>query len=159
MLKMKKEIIGLLMVFFVLQACDQPTKQKGWLKGTSSEKDQMIEKQFRGFDKAMVEVGYRFQELYWAGEDENWEYANYQVEKIEKAMRLGLERRPKRAKSAQYFLTMALPNMKQAVDQKNTLVFKKEFQVFMQNCNSCHAMEKVSFFKVKTPSTRNSPIQ
>jgi len=50
--------------------------------GTEQEKINTIEKQFRGFDNAMVETGYRYQELYWAGQDENWEYADYQLEKI-----------------------------------------------------------------------------
>lgn len=39
----------------------------------------------------MVEKGYRDQELYWAGQDENWDYADYQIEKIRKAIENGLE--------------------------------------------------------------------
>lgn len=54
----------------------------------------------------MVEVGYRFTELYFAGKEHNWDYAKYQAEKIEVALRLGLERRPKRAQSAQFFWRM-----------------------------------------------------
>lgn len=63
----------------------------------------------------MVETGYRYQELYWAGQDQNWEYADYQIEKIKIAIENGLERRPKRAKSAEHLLTYILPEMKKAL--------------------------------------------
>src|SRR3989337_341058 len=96
--------IYLLLVLFLLNACDKAkennTTQGNWIKGTEAEQIKTIEKQFRGFDNAMVETGYRYQELYWAGQDQNWEYADYQLEKIKTAIENGLERRPKRAKSA-----------------------------------------------------------
>ena len=98
-----------------LLACNKEKSEQingEWIKGTDQEKLNKIEKQFRGFDMAMVETGYRYQELYWAGQDKNWEYAGYQLEKIKVAIENGLERRPKRAKSAEYFLTTILPEMK-----------------------------------------------
>jgi len=78
-------MLCLSMVVFLF-ACNYRDKNKssgpdGWLKGDESQKFETIAKQLRGFDMAMVETGYRYQELYWAGKDENWEYASYQVEK------------------------------------------------------------------------------
>ncbi len=130
-----------------------------WIKGTEEEKLKILENQFRGFDMAMVETGYRYQELYWAGQDENWEYADYQIEKIQKALENGLERRPKRAKSAKHFLTVALPEMEKALEKRDTVVFNKNFQMLTNNCISCHAMEKVPHFTVKKPLYRQSPIR
>src|SRR5690606_15846238 len=86
-------------------------------------------KQFRGFDNAMVETGYRYQELYWAGQDENWEYADYQLEKIKIAIENGLERRPKRAKSAEHLLTSVLPEMKKLLQSRNTVISMKTFKI------------------------------
>ena len=120
---------------------------------------QAIEKHFRGFDMAMLETGYRYQELYWAGQDENWEYADYQLSKIELAIKNGLERRPKRATSAAQFLSTALPDMQEAINSKDTVVFNQNFKALTLSCNSCHTMEKVPFFTVKTPTIRQSPIK
>lgn len=146
-----------------LFACNQQTdtasEQGDWIKGTEVEQIKTIEKQFRGFDNAMVETGYRYQELYWAGQDQNWEYADYQIEKIKIAIENGLERRPKRAKSAEHFLTYVLPEMKKSIESKDTLIFNKGFQTLTINCNRCHAMEKVPFFAVKMPTGRQSPIR
>ncbi|APD06763.1 hypothetical protein UJ101_01244 [Flavobacteriaceae bacterium UJ101] len=165
MIPLKKTIIFSVIIWSVLihHSCQKttpipPPVQGEWIKGTEAKKLQTIEKQFRGFDMAMVETGYRYQELYWAGQDENWEYAAYQVEKIKKAIENGLERRPKRAQSAQHFLQQVLPGMKVVINQRNKAGFEQEFDKITVNCNQCHTMEKVPFFKVQKPTQRISPI-
>ncbi|MEX1003267.1 MAG: hypothetical protein WDZ35_14200 [Crocinitomicaceae bacterium] len=149
-------------LLLLLTACggkDQSGAEGKWIQGNEEEKLETIERQFRGFDKAMVETGYRYQELYWAGQDENWEYANYQLEKIRTAIESGLQRRPKREESAQHFLTVALPEMELSVQEKDTVAFNQGFKMLTANCNACHAMESVPHFMVKTPLHRASPIR
>jgi hypothetical protein len=92
-----------LLLFWSCGNNQEQNAQGKWINGTEQEKLETIENQFRGFDMAIIETGYRYQELYWAGQDENWDYADYQIEKIRKAIENGLERRPKRAKSSEHF--------------------------------------------------------
>src|SRR3990167_6171567 len=96
-----KTSIGLIFLFMLI-SCVNSNKNEGltWLNLPDNEKFKVIENQFRGFDKTMIEVGYRYNELYWAGVDQNWDSANYHLEKIEHTIKLGLERRPKRKASA-----------------------------------------------------------
>ncbi len=150
-----------LSMLFTLNACNETNEsaQGNWITGTEQEKLEHIENQFRGFDNAMVETAYRYQELYWAGQDENWEYAEYQLEKIKIAIENGLLRRPKRAASAEHFLKHDLPEMQKSVISKDTVIFNQGFQLFTNQCNNCHLKENVLFFTVKTPKTRQSPIQ
>jgi hypothetical protein len=163
--KLVEQIIKVIFsVYFLttLLACNKEKSEQingEWIKGTEQEKLNKIEKQLRGFDMAMVEAGYRYQELYWAGQDKNWEYADYQLGKIKVAIENGLERRPKRAKSAEYFLTTILPEMKKLLEKRNSEIFNKGFQTMTINCNSCHSMEKVPFFNVQIPTERKSPIK
>src|SRR5688572_19353742 len=56
-----------------------------WLLASPGERNAQVERHFRGLDVAMMEVGYRFAELYFAGMDGNWPYAKYQAEKIDLA--------------------------------------------------------------------------
>lgn len=77
-------IFTLVFSAMVITSCvqnDNRTAQGAWIKGTDEGKIKTLERQFRGFDNAMVETAYRYQELYWAGQDENWDYAKYQIEK------------------------------------------------------------------------------
>jgi hypothetical protein len=129
-----------------------------WLQGSDHEKLQTIAKHLRGLDMAMVETGYRYGELYWAGQDRNWDFAAYQLEKIRLTLELSLERRPKRAASAQLFSTVAVPQMKEAIEKKDPELFRKRFEVFTTACNTCHAMEQVPFMHVRPPAQRLSVI-
>lgn len=157
-MKWSFSIIAILLLYSCKNR-QESSLQGEWIQGTNQEKINIIESQLGGFDKAMVETGYRYQELYWAGQDENWPYAYYQLEKIRKAIRNGLERRPKRSKSATYFMTVSLPAMEKALKEKDTAVFNDKFQTLTNSCISCHAMEKVSHFTVKKPLYRPSPIR
>jgi len=64
-------------IFFILatpfSSCKDQDEQGDWIKGKDEEQIKTIEKHFRGLDLAMMETGHRYQELYWAGQDQNWE--------------------------------------------------------------------------------------
>ena len=130
----------------------------GWLKGKTDAKFEIVARQLRGFDMAMVETGYRFTELYFAGEDLNWEYAKYQAEKIGTAIRNGLERRPKRAASAKTFLDIVLPEVLLAIESKDISQFRARYQSMLSTCNTCHRDEKVEFVPVVLPARRLAPL-
>ena len=157
--------LSIFLLFIVWSCHDNPTQdhqdcgKAGWLSGSTTDKFNTVANQLRGFDMAMVETGYRYQELYWAGQDQNWEYATYQVEKINKTIQNGLKRRPKRATSAQFFLDHSIPNMKLAIEKKDTTIFKTQFIDLTNSCNACHAQENVGFFHINTPEHRVSPIR
>ncbi len=129
-----------------------------WLFGSDEERFDRVARQMRGFDMAMMEVGYRYTELHWAGQDHNWDYAKYQCEKIQHVIELAMERRTNRAPSAQWFLTNAIPPMKAAIEAKDSARFDKQLPVFTAACNTCHAMEKMPFITVRAPEGRLSPV-
>jgi hypothetical protein len=94
----------------VATAPDPPADPNaGWLKGSADEKVATVERHLRGLDVSMAEIGHRYGELLVAGKERNWDYVKYQAEKIDLSLRLAVERRPKRAKSAEPFLGTDLP--------------------------------------------------
>lgn len=129
-----------------------------WLKGTTDQKFQTIERQLRGFDMAMVETGHRYTELYWAAHDTNWLYAKYQVGKIRLAIQNGLERRPNRAASAETFLTIVLPEVEKAIEARDPNIFWNRFGALTSTCNACHVAEKMEFVVIAPPDVRSSPV-
>jgi hypothetical protein len=114
-----------------------------------------VAKQLRGFDMAMVETGYRYNELYWAAQDGNWGYAEYQAGKIRTAIENGLQRRPKRAKSAETFLTIVLPAVEEAIKKHDGGLLKERMVTLRSTCNTCHEDEQVEFVHVGEPRTRS----
>jgi hypothetical protein len=148
---------------FGLISCDRDGSENGkskkdWLAvGSNDERFSKVSKHLRGFDMAMVETGYRYVELYWAGQDKNWEYAEYQIGKIKLSINNGLERRPARASSAKMIFPV-LDQVSGAIKAQDFEKFDHSFRVLTQTCNSCHASEGVGFFKVNLPFQRPSPI-
>jgi hypothetical protein len=118
-----------------------------WLKGTTDEKFAQIERHLRGLDVTMAEVGYRYGELLTAGKTQNWEYAQYQTEKIDLSLRLAIERRPKRAKSSEPFLNDDLPQVMQAIKAKNGEQLEVSLEKLHAGCVQCHKAENVLHFK------------
>jgi hypothetical protein len=130
-----------------------------WLKGDTGDQRMAIEKQLRGLDVAMVEIGYRFGELYWAGQDRNWDYARYQADKVKLALELALERRPKRAASARPFLMEDLPAVVAAIDAKDEGRYRDALERLRTSCAKCHVAESVPFFTAQFPERRTSVIR
>ncbi len=154
---------SLFVLLIALQSCNQAateteTWESEWLGETQQEVIDNAEDQFQGFSRTMVEVTYRYQELYWAGMDENWEYAEYQREHIEEALELGFIRRPDRELSSRQFMNIVLPDMEEAINSQSSERFKESFTQLTNTCNTCHQMEEVAFMKVAKPENRNTVI-
>lgn len=67
-----KRILSIILVILFISCNNNSEQAEGsWIKGIKKEQIEIIGRQFRGFDMAMVETGYRYQELYWAGKDKN----------------------------------------------------------------------------------------
>ena len=130
-----------------------------WLIGSAGAQLHTIETQLRGLDVAMAEIGYRFTELYFAGLDGNWDYANYQTQKIDLALRLALERRPKRSQSSQLFLNEDLPFVSEAITARDPAGFRQAMDRLRTGCMKCHTNENVPYFTVELPERRISTIR
>ena len=136
-----------------------PTANGDWLRGTPREQTPILEKHLRGLDVAMFEIGYRFTEIYFAGQDRNWDYAKYHAEKIDLALRLALERRPKRGPSSQPFLNEALPVVMKAIESQDQAQFYEAMERLRSSCMKCHTDEQVPHFTVEFPEHRLAPIR
>ncbi len=145
-------------VFHACQEAPRESYETEWLGETKQEIVNNIEEQFQGFSRTMVEVSYRYAELYWAGIDENWEYAEYQREHIDEAMEQGFMRRPEREASSQQFISAALPEIEEVIQTGDKEKFLESFTRLTASCNTCHAMEEVAFMTVKIPEQRYSVI-
>jgi hypothetical protein len=120
----------------------------GWLTSASSDADRFgkLERQLRGFDVTMWEVGERFRFLHEALTLENYDLAAYHWEKIGTSMRNGIERRPARAASANaIFLGSAFEDVSAAFAQRKIDSAWQAFEKAKGMCQSCHVAEKVTF--------------
>jgi len=79
---------------------------------------------------------------------------------LQKAMELGLERRPEYRKSAEtLFLKATLPQVGEAIKKKDPALFKQRIESLRASCTACHAAEKHAFIKIAVPTVRRNPIE
>jgi cytochrome c556 len=117
-----------------------------------------VARHLRGLDVAMVEIGYRYAELHWAGEDANWSFASYQATKIRLALDHAVERRPKRGESAR-MLHQPLDSVAAAAARSDQPAFRQSMAALTASCNACHVAEQVAFMRVIPPQLRLSVIR
>jgi len=136
-------------------------EQGGWLVSLApAARTEAIERQLRGFETAMAEVAYRYGEMYWGGVDGNWGYAEHMHGELDKALQLGLERRPQYRQSAETFLLKTtLPQVGGAIKKKDPALFKQRIEELRAGCTACHAAEKHPFIKIGLPTVRRNPVE
>ncbi len=138
---------------FVLCSCQEKEVAKkidpnNWLQNakTEEEKSNLIQKQMRGFDVNMWEVGERYVLLKEAVHQNNHELALYHWEKIKLTIENGIEKRPKRAANAKaMFLDSFHSEIKVDLQSSENKIFLSTVEKINENCKSCHNAENVSF--------------
>ncbi len=71
----RRLLLGACLAAFACSSSSPRTSDATWLSADAEERRLQLERQLRGFDVAMMEVGHRYIDLYWAGRDANWETA------------------------------------------------------------------------------------
>jgi hypothetical protein len=151
---------------FVAAACTpEPREGEGeaeaaWVSGTVDERFQQMGDQLGGFSQSMLEVGRRYEELHWAVQDGNWDYALYQAEKIADATERGILRRPGRAASARSLLLDGpLPDFQEVLASRDGDRIRRGLTELTAACNACHVAEDMAFVVVGPPPARTTSVQ
>ena len=131
-----------------------------WRK--ESNKDVQLEnlvKLVPGTSHWMAEAGNRYQNLYWAAKLGRWEFAQYQVEEIEKLIQTVQLARPKRAATAQEFLNNGIPAITKGVESKDWAKFEESFVKLHHACMECHGKNDHAFIVLPLkPASASSPV-
>lgn len=107
----------------------------------------------------MIEVGERYQNLYWAAKLGQWQFAEYQVEELEKQIELLKAVRPKFAPSAEIFLDHAFEDYGTAFAEQSWTRFERAFDNMRGQCIACHGRNDHGFIvPPRQPVTAPSPI-
>ena len=123
------------------------------------EKLEQLVRAVPGTSHWMIEMGERYRNLYWAAKLAKWEFAQYQVEEIEKLVEQVQLTRPKRAVTAQQFLEDAIPRMERAVASREWPVFEEGFAALRAACMHCHVQNDHGFIQLpERPESASSPV-
>lgn len=130
-------------------------------RNTASDEEKMakIIKALPGASTLMLQMGSRYQNLYWAAKQGKWEFAEYQLEEMEDLVKTLQITRPARAATAQTFLDTMYPRILEATAAKDWNTFQRAFTELHNACMQCHTDNDHSFVVIPyEPKWAPSPV-
>jgi hypothetical protein len=113
---------------------------------TDTERFKKLQIYLRGFDQPMWEVGERYQRVYDALGDGNYDLAEYHWEKIKSTITTGYMKRPKRQPNSDaMFVKNVYDPILAAIKSKDAKKAWEGFELGRAACMSCHEAEQVGF--------------
>lgn len=151
-----QQLLQYLTIFMMVS----PPALSDWRQSSSeTDKLQKLIQALPGTAHWMFEMGERYKNLYWAAKQDKWEFAEYQVEEIDKLLHLVMLTRPERAKTAQEFLDRAIPTITNAVESREWKTFEFGFGQLTTACMHCHIQNDHAFIQLPTqPGNASSPV-
>ena len=100
-----------------------------------------------GTDIPMWDIAHRYEELYVAIQQNNWEMGVYHWEKLQDRMNTAAMKRPARTQNIEgmFFDSGVWKSVHDALTSRDPGRMRKQFQVVRQTCMACHTAEKVGF--------------
>jgi hypothetical protein len=107
-----------------------------------------------GLGEFMSNVQLHHAKLWFAGINQNWELADFEIHEIKESLEDIQKYQSEREESkAIPIIYPPLDSVQSAVDKKNLNNFKSSFIALTNTCNSCHEAVKFEFNKVKVPDS------
>ncbi len=145
-------LIILTLVFF---ACNQQTDNKVLQNRIDSLESKLADTYKPGFGEFMSGIQTHHSKLWFAGQNENWKLADFEVHEIMEAIE-DIQKFQTERKESQMIgmINPALDSINNAIQQKNPALFKSSYTLLTYTCNNCHRAADFEFNVVKIPDTQ-----
>jgi molecular chaperone GrpE (heat shock protein) len=153
MIKNLKVKILIIVVSFSFIACTQQSENTNQLKQQINSLEEQLEESYHpGFGEFMSSIQAHHCKLYFAGQNQNWELADFEVQEIKESLEDISEYCKDREESKSIAMIQpAIDSVNRAITQKSLALFNSSFNVLTNSCNSCHQATNFGFNVVKIP--------
>ena len=141
-----------------LEAGQAKAPSSNWLLDAKddTERFRRIQIYAGGTYEQMWQIGHRYQQVYHAIIDENWELGLHHWKKLRDVFNVGLMKRPKRTPNAEaMFLDAAWLELEQALESGDATTARQAFLTERSVCMACHVAEKMPYLN-DTPIFRDT---
>lgn len=148
-----KTKLSILLCSFGLFACNQQTDNTAQLQSQIQELQKQLADSYKpGFGEFMTNIQIHHNKLYFAGENQNWKLADFEVQEIIES----LDDIPKYCADREEVKSLpmiepAIDSMNNAISQKSISLFKNSFVLLTNTCNNCHRATNHEFNVIQIP--------
>ena len=141
-------------LLLLIVACNQQNNQVQKMQATVDSLQKQLHETYKpGFGEFMSGIQTHHAKLWFAGINNNWPLADFEIHEIEEALedvQKFCSDRPE-VKSIG-MITAALDSTKNSIQQKNLSLFKNDFLLLTATCNNCHKATDHGFNVVTVPT-------
>ena len=150
---MKQSFAIILILTFGIVACNQKIdKTQNLQKRVDSLEVKLSETYKPGFGEFMSIVQAHHAKLWFAGKNQNWKLADFEIHEIMETMDDIQKYETERKESKMIgIIKPALDSVNSAIEQKNLKLFKRNYKLLTSTCNSCHHAVNFEFNVIKIP--------
>ncbi|MCX6290785.1 MAG: hypothetical protein NT126_03380 [Bacteroidetes bacterium] len=146
-----------ILLFGQLWGCSQPTTKPQPSTSNpdslATQLEELREKYRPGLGEIMGGIQTHHAKLWFAGINNNWKLADYEIaeikERIEEAAEIETNRPEVKTISMIY---PAIDSVANSIRQQNLAAFKNNFQVLTNTCNTCHVANHFEFNVITIPT-------
>lgn len=149
-------------IYFVLPAvvclmisCKQPGESTAVLQSRIDSLEKKLANTYKpGFGEFMSSIQVHHAKLWFAGKDQNWQLADFEMHEIGEAIDAIQQYQTEREESKKVgMLKPSLDAVKDAIDKKDPVLFNSSYLLLTSSCNNCHKAVDFGFNVVKVPDT------
>ena len=150
-----KQILFFILTFGLF-ACNQQTDNTKVLQNRIDSLERKLTDTYKpGFGEFMSGIQAHHSKLWFAGQNENWKLADFEVheiiEVIEDIQKFQTERKESQMIG---MINPALDSINNAIQKKSPALFKSSYTLLTNTCNNCHRATDFEFNVVKIPDTQ-----
>jgi len=150
---MKNILLAILTLVFI--ACNQSAGNNNVLSARIDSLETKLNNTYKpGFGEFMSEIQVHHEKLWFAGENENWKLADFEINEIKESLAGIKEYCTDRPESKELgMIDEPMDSINNAVQQKNHVLFKRGFVLLTATCNNCHRTTNHGFNVIKIPDS------
>lgn len=157
---MKKFVLPALIVLVIACNNTAPDQTKELQTRIDSLEKKLNDTYKPGFGEFMSGIQAHHTKLWFAGKNENWKLADFEVHEIMEAIEDIQKYETERSESQMIgMINPALDSVNEAIRSENPEKFRSSFTLLTNTCNNCHKAANFGFNKVQIPETEPFPNQ
>lgn len=146
----------IIILTFGLFACNQQIDKTQALQNRIDSLEHKLADTYKpGFGEFMSSIQIHHSKLWFAGQNENWKLADFEVHEIMEAIE-DIQKFQTERKESQMIgmINPALDSINYAIQQKNSALFKSSYTLLTNTCNNCHREADFEYNVVKIPDSQ-----
>jgi hypothetical protein len=150
-------------LIFLISACENNAAKRSFdtLQKRTDSLEKIIARSYKpGFGELMLSVQVHHNKLWFAGSNENWELAGFEVNEIMEMIENIKNFEAGRKETVKIdMILQAMDSMNVAIEKKDKIIFTRSFHLLTNTCNNCHNAVDFGFNVVKVPGVSPFPNQ